>query len=105
MALAILFAKRIVCTGCLARAGLNTRQFSLTNCLKSAESSGRQKRMRSTLNYVTAAGVLAVGLSYAAVPLYRIFCEVCCINFFSVGPNWLNFSRTVLGEPLGLLMM
>lgn len=31
--------------------------------------------LRSTLYYVTAAGVLAVGLSYAAVPLYRLFCQ------------------------------
>uniref|UniRef100_A0A1B6EVV3 Cytochrome c oxidase assembly protein COX11, mitochondrial n=1 Tax=Cuerna arida TaxID=1464854 RepID=A0A1B6EVV3_9HEMI len=30
---------------------------------------------RSTLYYLTAAGVFAVGMSYAAVPLYRIFCQ------------------------------
>ncbi|KAJ0178543.1 hypothetical protein K1T71_006366 [Dendrolimus kikuchii] len=30
---------------------------------------------RSTLNYVIALGVMTVGLSYAAVPLYRIFCQ------------------------------
>ncbi|XP_071513784.1 cytochrome c oxidase assembly protein ctaG [Panulirus ornatus] len=30
---------------------------------------------RSTLYYVAAVGVLALGLSYAAVPLYRIFCQ------------------------------
>uniref|UniRef100_A0A1B0CEG9 Cytochrome c oxidase assembly protein COX11, mitochondrial n=1 Tax=Lutzomyia longipalpis TaxID=7200 RepID=A0A1B0CEG9_LUTLO len=34
-----------------------------------------RKRIRSTLYYVTAAGVLTVGLSYAAVPLYRMFCQ------------------------------
>uniref|UniRef100_A0A0A9YLS0 Cytochrome c oxidase assembly protein COX11, mitochondrial n=1 Tax=Lygus hesperus TaxID=30085 RepID=A0A0A9YLS0_LYGHE len=32
-------------------------------------------RSRSTLYYVTGIGVLFVGLSYAAVPLYRIFCQ------------------------------
>ncbi|XP_022901589.1 cytochrome c oxidase assembly protein COX11, mitochondrial [Onthophagus taurus] len=32
-------------------------------------------RVRSTLYYVAAAGVLTVGLSYAAVPLYRMFCQ------------------------------
>lgn len=32
-------------------------------------------KLRSTLYYITAAGVLAVGLSYAAVPLYRLFCQ------------------------------
>lgn len=37
---------------------------------------GYNKRLRSTLYYVTAMGVLVGGLSYAAVPLYRIFCQV-----------------------------
>ncbi|XP_017783557.1 PREDICTED: cytochrome c oxidase assembly protein COX11, mitochondrial [Nicrophorus vespilloides] len=32
-------------------------------------------KIRSTVYYVTAAGVLTVGLSYAAVPLYRMFCQ------------------------------
>lgn len=32
-------------------------------------------RIKSTLYYVTAAGVLVAGLSYAAVPLYRMFCQ------------------------------
>lgn len=36
----------------------------------------RKKNLRSTLYYVTAGGVLVVGLSYAAVPLYRMFCQV-----------------------------
>lgn len=35
----------------------------------------RKRRIRSTLYYVTAAGIMTVGLSYAAVPLYRIFCQ------------------------------
>uniref|UniRef100_A0A1I8P5T0 Cytochrome c oxidase assembly protein COX11, mitochondrial n=1 Tax=Stomoxys calcitrans TaxID=35570 RepID=A0A1I8P5T0_STOCA len=35
----------------------------------------RKKNLRSTLYYVTAGGVLIVGLSYAAVPLYRMFCQ------------------------------
>ncbi|KAK3861901.1 hypothetical protein Pcinc_032178 [Petrolisthes cinctipes] len=30
---------------------------------------------KSTLYYIAALGVLAFGLSYAAVPLYRIFCQ------------------------------
>lgn len=34
-----------------------------------------KKRLRSTLYYISAAGVLAAGLSYAAVPLYRMFCQ------------------------------
>jgi hypothetical protein len=40
----------------------------------------RQKDLRSTLHYVVAAAVLAVGLSYAAVPLYRMFCQVCTVS-------------------------
>ncbi|XP_073837564.1 cytochrome c oxidase copper chaperone COX11 [Musca autumnalis] len=35
----------------------------------------RKMKLRSTLYYVTAGGVLIVGLSYAAVPLYRMFCQ------------------------------
>ncbi|XP_048525878.1 cytochrome c oxidase assembly protein COX11, mitochondrial isoform X2 [Dendroctonus ponderosae] len=31
--------------------------------------------MRSTLYYMTAAGIVTVGMSYAAVPLYRMFCQ------------------------------
>ncbi|CAK1586530.1 unnamed protein product [Parnassius mnemosyne] len=37
--------------------------------------SNEKKKIRSTLNYMIALGVLTVGLSYAAVPLYRIFCQ------------------------------
>lgn len=40
----------------------------------------QKKNIRSTLNYVVALGVMTVGLSYAAVPLYRIFCQVCKNN-------------------------
>jgi hypothetical protein len=29
-----------------------------------------------TMYYVAAVGVIAVGVSYAAVPLYRLFCQV-----------------------------
>lgn len=34
-----------------------------------------QKKIRSTVNYIVAATVLTLGLSYAAVPLYRMFCQ------------------------------
>lgn len=34
------------------------------------------KKKKSTVYYIGAIGILAVGLSYAAVPLYRIFCQV-----------------------------
>lgn len=45
-----------------------------TNCGRELHKS--TKSTQSTLNYVIALGVLTVGLSYAAVPLYRIFCQV-----------------------------
>lgn len=35
----------------------------------------QRHKIRSTLNYMVAVGVMTVGLSYAAVPLYRIFCQ------------------------------
>lgn len=35
----------------------------------------RNLKIRSTLYYITAAGVVAIGMSYAAVPLYRMFCQ------------------------------
>lgn len=35
----------------------------------------QKKRIKSTLYYVSAAGVLVAGFSYAAVPLYRMFCQ------------------------------
>lgn len=37
-------------------------------------------KIRSTLNYMIAMGVMTVGLSYAAVPLYRIFCQVSTVT-------------------------
>ncbi|KAF5280576.1 hypothetical protein FQR65_LT00327 [Abscondita terminalis] len=43
--------------------------------LKEPQPSSQNVRIKSTLYYITAAGVLVVGLSYAAVPLYRIFCQ------------------------------
>lgn len=51
----------------------NGGRFSKPN-LSSFEETQRNKN-KSTLYYVTAAGVLVVGLSYAAVPLYRMFCQ------------------------------
>lgn len=41
----------------------------------STRSSIQSKKLKSTLYYVTATGVLVIGLSYAAVPLYRMFCQ------------------------------
>jgi len=40
------------------------------------ENTKQSRNIRSTLYYVTAAGVLVAGFSYAAVPMYRMFCQV-----------------------------
>jgi cytochrome c oxidase assembly protein subunit 11 len=39
------------------------------------KSAQQTKKVRTTLYYVAGIGVLTVGLSYAAVPLYRMFCS------------------------------
>lgn len=54
----------------------NVRKQLCCNKTNRLESSEIKKKSRSTLYYLTAAGILTVGMSYAAVPLYRIFCQV-----------------------------
>ncbi|XP_013188405.2 cytochrome c oxidase assembly protein COX11, mitochondrial [Amyelois transitella] len=48
---------------------------TLRNVVLFRSAHDQRKNIRSTLNYVIALGVMTVGLSYAAVPLYRIFCQ------------------------------
>ena len=36
-----------------------------------------KERNRTTMMYVASAVIVTVGATYAAVPLYRIFCQVC----------------------------
>ncbi|XP_053606435.1 cytochrome c oxidase assembly protein COX11, mitochondrial [Plodia interpunctella] len=48
---------------------------ALRNVVLIRNAHDQKKNIRSTLNYVIALGVMTVGLSYAAVPLYRIFCQ------------------------------
>lgn len=50
------------------------RQFHKSPKLNQKDSIRNQK-IKSTLYYLSAAGVLTIGLSYAAVPLYRMFCQ------------------------------
>lgn len=50
------------------------------NTRESAAWAERQKKLRSTVYYIVATAVLTVGLSYAAVPLYRMFCQVYLIS-------------------------
>jgi cytochrome c oxidase assembly protein subunit 11 len=41
-----------------------------------SSNSEQKKRIQSTVYYLSSLGVLTVGLSYAAVPLYKMFCQV-----------------------------
>nr|CAG4643580.1 EOG090X0GO2 [Ilyocryptus agilis] len=43
--------------------------------MNGAAGNSQNKGKRSTLYYVVALGVLVSGMSYAAVPLYRLFCQ------------------------------
>nr|CAG4647502.1 EOG090X0GO2 [Megafenestra aurita] len=52
-----------------------TRSFSTARCFRTNRQYHGGERNRSTVYYVVALGVLVVGLSYAAVPLYRLFCQ------------------------------
>lgn len=45
------------------------------NLSQGAPKNAQNKKIKSTLLYVSGIGVLTVGLSYAAVPLYRMFCS------------------------------
>lgn len=55
---------------------LTPKEISLPQYVLSRNVHDQKGRIRSTLNYMIAMGVMTVGLSYAAVPLYRIFCQV-----------------------------
>ncbi|KAL1382794.1 hypothetical protein pipiens_013225 [Culex pipiens pipiens] len=70
------------CTGRLAGQSLlriprnppNSCVARLIGSNRNADAARRHK-IRTTIYYVAAAGVLTVGMSYAAVPLYRMFCQ------------------------------
>lgn len=55
--------------------GLNTRNRKF----KGQEEEWKT-RNKTILIYIASAGVGMIGLSYAAVPLYRLYCQVCCKN-------------------------
>ncbi|KAF7386724.1 hypothetical protein HZH66_011176 [Vespula vulgaris] len=45
------------------------------NLMKEHYNPEQKRKFRSTALYMTGLGILVAGLSYAAVPLYRIFCQ------------------------------
>lgn len=54
-------------------------------CNKSTVASHWQKRNKTVMLYVTAGAVLVIGFSYAAVPLYTVFCQVSNLHFLHRG--------------------
>lgn len=46
------------------------------NLMKQYADNTFEKKLRSTAFYWTGLGILVVGMSYSAVPLYRMFCQV-----------------------------
>lgn len=88
----------------------NVRPSLNSLCPKRLHSTGandsQKKNIRSTVYYLSSLGVLTVGLSYAAVPLYKMFCQVCTLllvtykvlmNFNSV-KFWDFLRRLVTAE-------
>ncbi|XP_055334598.1 cytochrome c oxidase assembly protein COX11, mitochondrial-like isoform X2 [Paramacrobiotus metropolitanus] len=47
-----------------------------TGNLRQSPGDAHRKRTRTTLYYLISVAVLLLGLSYAAVPMYRVFCQV-----------------------------
>ncbi|KAF2905826.1 hypothetical protein ILUMI_00349 [Ignelater luminosus] len=51
------------------------RSSSFESAYKSQQTRFQRKNLKSTLNYVTAAGALALSVAYTFVPLYRLYCQ------------------------------
>ena len=49
--------------------------FSTSSTFKSSNTSQFTNANRTTLKYIISIAIVVVGLSYAAVPLYRVFCQ------------------------------
>lgn len=63
--------------GALPRHGLcGTRGVRSSNPFTRQQEEEWRRRNRSAVGYIAAAAVGMVGLSYAAVPLYRLYCQV-----------------------------
>lgn len=57
-------------------AGLPRRRPKSTNPFTRAQEEDWRRRNKTVLTYVAAAAVGMLGASYAAVPLYRLYCQV-----------------------------
>ncbi|XP_025411455.1 cytochrome c oxidase assembly protein COX11, mitochondrial [Sipha flava] len=65
-----IFKLRPLCAWQYVKSHLHTKHSHSTN-----SNDEQKKRIRSTVYYLSSMGVLTVGLSYAAVPLYKMFCQ------------------------------
>ncbi len=55
----------------IQRCSISTTTF----CKSPSKNNQLNNRNRTTLKYIVAIAIFVVGLSYAAVPLYRVFCQ------------------------------
>lgn len=56
---------------CIGRRGVHT-----SKALCKQHGRTQNHKIKSSMYYMSAVGVFVIGMSYAAVPLYRIFCQV-----------------------------
>lgn len=91
----------------LNRPHSNLVSFNKSSVVRCVHTGGRNpRRITSTLYYLAAVGVLVVGGSYAAVPLYRIFCQVSLLTVanFKTTTNLLYFSLTAMAARRGRMI-
>ncbi|KAJ8246385.1 hypothetical protein GJAV_G00267170, partial [Gymnothorax javanicus] len=70
------FAKHDVCRRAPQRMGNQIRGIKgRRNPHKESQEEEWRKRNKTVLTYIAAAGVGMIGMSYAAVPLYRLYCQ------------------------------
>ena len=58
------------------RLHLQSRGAKTRKSHKQAQEEDWRRRNKTVLTYIAAAGVGMIGISYAAVPLYRLYCQV-----------------------------
>ena len=73
---AVYYRTVVVQRNILVPQNITTRHFSTSHSSFAKKGSSSEERKKSTVYYVLAIGVLTVGFTYAAVPLYRLFCQV-----------------------------
>ncbi|XP_036381261.1 cytochrome c oxidase assembly protein COX11, mitochondrial isoform X2 [Megalops cyprinoides] len=70
------FAKQVVCRKAPQRLGYQIRGVKgRRNPYTASQEEEWRKRNKTILTYIAAAGIGMIGMSYAAVPLYRLYCQ------------------------------